>query len=313
MSTKQMVHMNQGQGDTSYARNSSFQNAEQNKMKSLIEAAIIDICSSSSDSSLPGKILIADLGCSSGPNALETGINCRRGHPQLLPSARAATTRVTPCILSAQSNSLHWLSKAPEDLTKNQIPAYDIDEHARMERIHMVFEAYAKQFRKDFTLFLELRAKELVQGGRMVLSLIGRRSDVITTKFSYLSGIVAQILSVMVSEGVIDKTKYDSFYVPVYAPSSEELREIIQEEGSFSIMEMRVHDPRTDMNSALSTPSRFVNLLRALFEPILVQHFGDVMDEFARTAERRWSLEGSLQEERARNPRAMLVVSLALL
>jgi hypothetical protein len=45
-----------------------------------------------------------------------------------------------------------------------------------------------------------------------------------------------------------------------------------------------VHDPRTDMNSALSTPSRFVNLLRALFEPIPVQHFGDVMDEFLMTA-----------------------------
>jgi jasmonate O-methyltransferase len=101
--------------------------------------------------------------------------------------------------------------------------------------------------------------------------------------------------------------------VPVYAPSSEELRKIIQEEGSFTIMEMRVHDPRTDMNIALSTPSKFVNLLRALFEPILVQHFGDVMDEFVRTAERRWSLEGSLEKERARNPRAMLVVSLAAL
>jgi jasmonate O-methyltransferase len=90
--------------------------------------------------------------------------------------------------------------QAPEDLTKNHIPAYDIDEHARTERLPMVFEAYAKQFRKDFTLFLKLRAKELVQGGRMVVSLIGRHSDVITTKFSYLSGIVAQILSVMVSE-----------------------------------------------------------------------------------------------------------------
>jgi jasmonate O-methyltransferase len=112
---------------------------------------------------------------------------------------------------------------------------------------------------------------------------------------------------------VVDKAKFDSFYLPVYSPSSEELRKIIQEESSFSIMEMRVHDPRADMNRTIGTPRRFVNVLRSLFEPILVQHFGDVMDEFARTAERRWSLEGSLQEERSRSPVAILVVSLAVL
>lgn len=358
MSSKQMVHMNQGQGDTSYARNSSFQNAEQNKMKSLIEAAIIDICSNT-NSSFPGKFLIADLGCSAGPNALElvsTAVETIRIHclhfqkppPEVcvllndLPGNDFNTvvkslvtlrrsnmplvvTGVAPgsfyerlftshsLHLVCSSNSLHWLSKAPEDLAQNHIPAYDIDEDARRERLPMVFEAYAKQFRKDFAVFLELRAKELVQGGRMVVSLIGRRSDVIATKFSYLARILAQILRVMVSEGVIDKTKYDSFYVPIYPPSSEELRKIIQEEGSFSIMEMRVHDPRTDMDSVLSTPSSFSNLLRALFEPILVQQFGDVMDEFVSTAERHWILEGGLQEERASNPHAMLVVSLAVL
>lgn len=41
----------------------------------------------------------------------------------------------------------------------------------------MVIGAYARQFRKDFTLFLELRAKELVAGGRLVVSLAGRRSE----------------------------------------------------------------------------------------------------------------------------------------
>ncbi|KAK1606173.1 hypothetical protein QYE76_029846 [Lolium multiflorum] len=243
-------------------------------MKPMIEAAINDICSRN-NTSLPGKILIADLGCSSGPNALalvSTAVEAIHNHclqfqqipPEVcvllndLPNNDFNTvvkslvmlrhsnkpvvvTGVAPgsfyerlftsdsIHLVCSSNSLHWLSKAPEDLTRNQIPAYDIDEHARRDRLPVVLEAYAKQFRKDFTLFLELRAKELVQGGRMVVSLIGRRSDVIATRFSYLSEIVAQILSVMVSEGDIDKAKFDSFYVHVYSPSSEELRDIIQE------------------------------------------------------------------------------------
>jgi jasmonate O-methyltransferase len=44
------------------------QNAEQNRMKPLIEVAVIELCSTST--LCPGNITIADLGCSSGPNAL---------------------------------------------------------------------------------------------------------------------------------------------------------------------------------------------------------------------------------------------------
>ncbi|VAH83139.1 unnamed protein product [Triticum turgidum subsp. durum] len=69
MASKQMVHMNQGQGETSYARNSGIQNALQNRLKPLIEAATVELCSST-NTSFPEKMLIADLGCSSGPNAL---------------------------------------------------------------------------------------------------------------------------------------------------------------------------------------------------------------------------------------------------
>ncbi|KAM0853168.1 hypothetical protein ACQ4PT_051260 [Festuca glaucescens] len=186
-----------------------------------------------------------------------------------------------------------------------------MDEHARRESLPMVLGTYAQQFRKDFTLSLELRAKELVPGGRMVVSLPGRRSDDLASKFSHIWEVLAQILRVMASEGVIDKLKFESFYVPMYAPSDEELRELIQEEGSFSISEMRVHDPTNGVDSTLIVPSRFVTLMRAVFEPIIVQHFGNVMDEFVRTAEQRWSQPGSLQEELAGNPRVMLVVSLA--
>ena len=101
---------------------------------------------------------------------------------------------------------------------------------------------------------------------------------------------------------MIEKVKYDSFYVPVYGPSDEELREIIQAEGSFSITEMRAHDFTRGRDKAHTTAKSQINMMRSAFEPIVVQHFGEVMDEFVRTAERRWSLEGSMQNERARNP-----------
>ncbi|KAI5002398.1 hypothetical protein ZWY2020_027048 [Hordeum vulgare] len=354
MASKQMVHMNQGQGERSYARNSGIQNAQQNRMKLLIERAIIDLCSSSTLLP-PDKMVITDLGCSSGPNALalvSVAVEAIHGYclqfqippPELcvilndLPDndfntvvkslatlrrinddpvvvtgvapgsfyERLFTSRSVHLVCS--SSSLHWLSKAPDVLTRNQIPAYYIDEHARREKLPMVLDAYAQQFRNDFRHFLGLRAKELVPGGQMVLSIIGRHSDGIAP--FHIWDILAQVLSLMASEGVIDKAKFDSFYVPVYGPSKEDLREVIQEEGSFSIKEILVHDFLSDLDSALVTPSWIANQIRAVYEQIVVQHFGDVMDEFVRIAERRWSLDGGLLEEE-HDGLAMLTLSVA--
>jgi jasmonate O-methyltransferase len=109
---------------------------------------------------------------------------------------------------------------------------------------------------------------------------------------------------------LIDKAKLDSFYVPAYGPSAKELRVIIEEEGSFSITEMRVHDPTSGMDSTLLTPNRIANGMRAAFEPIIVQHFGEIMDEFVRTAEKYFSLQRSSHVKGTEKPNVMLVVSL---
>ena len=102
---------------------------------------------------------------------------------------------------------------------------------------------------------------------------------------------------------MIDKAKYDSFYVPMYGPSKEELEEIIQDQGSISISEVLVDEYASGVDSTLITPSRYANQLRAALEPLIVEHFGEVMDEFVRIAERRWSVEGSLQDALARSPK----------
>ncbi|XP_037416931.1 anthranilate O-methyltransferase 3-like [Triticum dicoccoides] len=336
MASKQMVHMNQGQGERSYV----LGNAQQNRMKLLIEGAIIDLYSRTS-TLLPEMMVIADLGCSFGPNSLSlvlVAVEAIHGYclqfqqapPELcvflndLPDNDFNTvvkslvtlrrindpvvvTGVAPgsfyerlftsssVHLVCSSSSLHWLSKVSEVLRRNQIPAYYINDHARREKLPMVLEAYAQQLRKDFRHFLELRAKELVTGGQMVVSIIGRHSDGIAP--FHIWDILAQVLSIMASEGVIDKAKFDSFYVPVYGPSKDDLREIIQEEGSFSIKEFLVHDFLIDLDSALVTPSWIANQIRAVHEQIVVQHFGDVMDEFVRITERHWSLDTSLMQE----------------
>ena len=47
-----------------------------------------------------------------------------------------------------------------------------------------VLDSYSLQFQKDFSLFLKSRSEEVVLGGRMVLSLMGRRSMDPTTEES---------------------------------------------------------------------------------------------------------------------------------
>ncbi|KAL6851966.1 hypothetical protein ACP4OV_020151 [Aristida adscensionis] len=357
MASSKSVHMNPGEAEVSYARNSTVQNAEQNRMKPIIEEAVISLLESSKPDS---SMVITDLGCSSGPNALalvSTAVDamihhCRlRGHaPQeicvllndlpdndfnnvarrlvefqqrfqsfcqvvtgIVPGSfhrRLFTSHSLNLVLS--SNSLHWLSEAPEDLRKNGIPVYDNDEDVRRARRPRVLKAYAQQFRKDFTLFLKLRAQEMAPGGRILFSLIGWSADNLPTHSNLIWDYVMVILNDMASRGVICREKVDSFYVPVHGPSDKELREIIEDERSFKITKMQVHDFMSVMDTGLITPKMWALRTRAIFEPIISQHFGqseEVMDEFMRTLEYHMTLRSFLDATAIRN-RVSLCLSL---
>lgn len=65
------------------------------------------------------------------------------------------------------------IKQAPEDLRTHGISMYDGDDDLRQARRPLVLEAYARQFKSDFKLFLSLRAQELVAGGQMVISVPG--------------------------------------------------------------------------------------------------------------------------------------------
>jgi len=60
-----------------------------------------------------------------------------------------------------------------------------------------VYQAYLHQFSEDFNLFLKSRAEELVHGGGMVLTFVGRdeTSDIIT-----VWGLIGLVLNDMVLE-----------------------------------------------------------------------------------------------------------------
>lgn len=64
-----------------------------------------------------------------------------------------------------------------------------------------VIKAYYQQFRKDFVMFLKCRSKEVIAGGKMVLTILGRKSDDASSKDGcYIWELMAMALRQMVSE-----------------------------------------------------------------------------------------------------------------
>ncbi|XVF15801.1 hypothetical protein REPUB_Repub09cG0187600 [Reevesia pubescens] len=190
------------------------------------------------------------------------------------------------------SYSLHWLSKVPDGVENNKWNVY----MARSSPPN-VFNAYAKQFGEDFSLFLRMRSEEIKSGGCMILTLNGRSNpDPSTEEFTGWD-LLAESLSDLVSEGVVKEGDLDSFNIPQYTPYKEEVRKIIEEEGSFEVDRLEVFEFDLNNQEDQVNNNNFVvdkyerglknaNCVRAVTEHLLASHFGDAIIErlFARLA-----------------------------
>ncbi|XP_010536341.1 PREDICTED: jasmonate O-methyltransferase [Tarenaya hassleriana] len=343
MDVEQVLHMNGGNGETSYAKNSTVQSNVISIAKSVTDEALQKLMSNT----VMGSIGIADLGCSSGPNSLLPVSNiidtihamCRDANtpmPELrvslndLPTndfnyifgslsefhdklKRGKGSGFGPCFVSAvagsfygrlfprrslhfvhSSSSLHWLSQVPTDLgNKNGTEAITNKGKLYISKTspQSVLKAYAFQFHNDFFEFLRSRSEELVPGGRMVLSFMGRNTSDPTAEESGWE-LMAQALMDMAKEGIIEEEKIDTFNAPYYAPWSEEVKMEVETEGSFAIDRLETMEidwegfvveksyKNKSESEAFSSGRRVANTVRAVVESMLQSHFGgNVMDE----------------------------------
>ncbi|XP_014496834.1 jasmonate O-methyltransferase isoform X1 [Vigna radiata var. radiata] len=171
------------------------------------------------------------------------------------------------------SNSLHWLSQDPllgcnvAFLNKGHC-------HIVSTSPPEVYKAYLKQYQQDLKVFLKSRAEELVPGGAMVLLFLGNQENPRITGWELIS----LILNEMFLEGMIEEEKLESFNIPVYEPTVEELRNVIEEEGSFLIERLEIlilpwddgmSEGSDDIKAALMAKH-----VRAIMEPLMSTKFG---------------------------------------
>ncbi|TQD95347.1 hypothetical protein C1H46_019033 [Malus baccata] len=183
--------------------------------------------------------------------------------------------KLGPCFITATpgsfygrlfpNNSLHfvhssyaliWISEAPkgfiteagEGLNKKNISIAKTSSSA-------VCAEYLEQFKKDFRVFLRSRIEELVPGGSMVLKTMGSIKS-----HDSIWEFVGLKLNDMFDElqGLIEEEKLDTFNTPYYAPTTKEVEDVIEAEGSFTFQSLEVFRNEWDsyLHSSLDKKAR---------------------------------------------------------
>nr|QTZ19702.1 SABATH methyltransferase 4 [Bixa orellana] len=202
------------------------------------------------------------------------------------------------------SYSLHWLSKVPENLENNRRNIY-----MGKTSPPNVFRAYAEQFKKDFSKFLGLRSQEMMPWGRMLLTFQGRSIADASKDIYYAWEIVKDALLDLVAEGLVKEADVDSFNLPHYVAYEGEVREIIEEEGSFAIDKLESFEiilvaPEDDEKQTRSVNTH-TKSTRAVLESLLANHFGDaIMDSLFR----RFAENMAVYLQHGQKPKAVSIV-----
>ncbi|WCJ33643.1 S-adenosyl-L-methionine-dependent methyltransferases superfamily protein [Euphorbia peplus] len=244
--------MTGGDGTYSYSKNSTFQREGVSNSKSLIDETIREKLEITSNSNI---FRITDLGCSVGPNAFLCVENIIEAvklkyHDHEIPEFQVFFNDHTsndfnilfqslppekPYFVAGvsgsfherlfpensinifhSSSSLHWLSHVPKGLLDINSPAWNKGRIFYAGAPEQVIGAYAARFAKDLEIFLNLRAKELVEGGIMILIMA---AGALSTAQTFT--ILESCLMDMAKEGTVSESVVDSFNLPMLYPHSK--------------------------------------------------------------------------------------------
>ncbi|KAL3825446.1 hypothetical protein ACJIZ3_021475 [Penstemon smallii] len=288
--------MTGGSGNQSYAKNSSYQRDVVDATKLLIQTAVSEYLN---PRNFPGleTFYVADLGCSVGPNtfiAVQNIINAVKLRYQIsndkIPEFQVLfndhkQNDFNTLFKSLPLNREYYASGVPGSFHSNLFP------RASLHFVHTSYSlqwiscvpkeiitknkgrAYARQHAADFANFLQARAREVVAGGLMVIVLPCRPDGVPHSRVSFniLNGIFSSTFADLAKKGMIDEEKVDTFNLPIYNKSPQELEATMKYNGCFRIEKIECLPKITtqDVPHVVSLGTR------AITEGLIKEHFGE--------------------------------------
>ncbi|KAJ8442007.1 hypothetical protein Cgig2_020152 [Carnegiea gigantea] len=297
MEVQNLLHMKEGVGQDSYADNSHIQKSVTAHAMSVLEESIKEVYHALK----PKCFMMADMGCSSGPNALFAvskiinaideacrSLNCRA--PEFGVFLNDLSGNDFNTLFNFVQGFYKWVEEekgrdfgpcfVPEGLVSNDGVALNKGNICTAKTSPPeVQKAYYAQFKRDFTLFLSSRAREVVPGGCMVLTFLG---SIQSTNPRPMHELLGCTLNQMALEGMIEEEKVDKFNIPFYAASVEEVRQLVKAEGSFILSKLETFTVDGNVHS-IDDPkyqAKFhAESARAVLESLLANAFGaDIID-----------------------------------
>ncbi|KAL8143388.1 hypothetical protein V2J09_016420, partial [Rumex salicifolius] len=314
MELVEILHMNGGDGESSYAENSVIQRKLITMTKPAKEAAVRRLYSAGVFPMEGSAVVIADLGCSTGPNALLVvrelisavdRIRRESGHHNWSPEYQVLLNDLPGNDFNGIFRTLPGFQQRLKEETGpafgscfvNGVPGSFYGRLFPANTLHFVHSssclhwlsqsaesvgiAYSEQFKTDFSTFLKSRAAELVTGGSVVFTLHGRR-DHFPPHYDHCFAsswhLLDKVLTQMLHQGLIEEVKMDTFNRPLYAPSKGEIEEEVRKEGSFAITDFTTFEVSSWDIGEMDMERRIrymVSSMRSGTESLLLTHFGD--------------------------------------
>ncbi|KAK9156514.1 hypothetical protein Scep_003088 [Stephania cephalantha] len=191
-------------------------------------------------------------------------------------------------------SALHWLSQIPESVLDKRSRAWNEGRAWIDGAKREVVEAYAKQSKDDLMAFIRCRREEIVKGGMLFMLMAGRPGsnrpeeqigDPDSRAKHPFTSSMDQAWEDLLNEGLIEKETRDTFNIPAYMRSTEEVEEAFEECGGFEMTRLEyrriVEYSKEKQQEWIMDPVSYgrakANLVRATLRPIVEAHLGPTL------------------------------------